>query len=208
MATNNYLFFDGSALISQIRTLQENRGEFKNTRLDPLILVRLFVYTAPLNPLIGGSSNYKRAVFYFAEGDPLVDKYIAIPDRTIPSIVRDVEFKYCGRKLPHSTEYDEWLATVPPKFRDRCQKSEKGVDISICCDALGLAALKNLDRLALLTNDSDFIPLCEKLKAFGANISLLKLSSAGDVNKQLVEVCDSYQYFENDNTLGQLFGIA
>jgi len=54
---------------------------------------------------------------------------------------------------PVSPECAQWLETVPSEFRDRCTKSEKGVDIEICCDALKLAALGKLDRLALLTND-------------------------------------------------------
>jgi uncharacterized LabA/DUF88 family protein len=44
----------------------------------------------------------------------------------------------------------------------------------------------------LLTNDSDYIPLCEKLKALGANVSLIQLSNARAVNKELVNACDSY----------------
>jgi len=50
---------------------------------------------------------------------------------------------------------------------EQCQQSEKGVDIEICCDALHLAAAKLMDRLLLLTNDSDFVPLRGILKQLG-----------------------------------------
>jgi uncharacterized LabA/DUF88 family protein len=201
--SNNYVFFDGSALIAEIRALQDDQPQFKTKRLLPLNCVEKFRGVAPLNQLLGGT--YRRAVFYFADGDPQVERYVAIPDRTQSGMIRDVEFKYCGKKLARSKEYDEWLASVPPKFLDRCQKSEKGVDISICCDALGLAALGKLDRLALLTNDSDFIPLCEKLKSFGCNVSLIQLSAVRAVNTDLVNACDSYQFLSAAH-LAEVFG--
>jgi uncharacterized LabA/DUF88 family protein len=200
--SNNYFFFDGSALIAGIRALQDDKPQFKNRKLRPLHLVSHFCGADPLNNLIGGT--YRRAVFYFADGDPQVERYVEIPDRTTPGVIRDVEFKFCGKKLTRSAKYDEWLAKVPTEFLDRCQKSEKGVDISICCDALGLAALGKLDRLALLTNDSDFIPFCEKLKSFGSNISLIQLSGVRAVNTDLVTACDSYQYLF-DKQLAEVF---
>jgi uncharacterized LabA/DUF88 family protein len=51
----------------------------------------------------------------------------------------------------------------------------------------------NMDRLVLYTNDSDFIPLCEKLKEFGSNVSLIRLSSDRQVNRDLAAACDTYQ---------------
>jgi hypothetical protein len=136
--------------------------------------------------------GYRRATFYFARQDMQVEQYLTLPDFTKPRVTRDIEIRYCGAKLPNSTEYDDWLRSVPDKFLDRCQKSEKGVDIEICCDALQLAATGQLDRLFLLSNDSDFLPLCRKLKELGANASLLRLSDARPVNKELAYACDSY----------------
>jgi uncharacterized LabA/DUF88 family protein len=104
-------------------------------------------------------SGYKRAVFFFPFGDRQIEEYLDVPDATTPGLVRDVSFKYCGEKLARSSEYDAWLETVPEQFRDRCQRSEKGVDVQICCDASQLAAMGHISRLFLSTNDSDFIPL-------------------------------------------------
>jgi uncharacterized LabA/DUF88 family protein len=109
-------------------------------------------------------------------------------------------------KLSRSTKFDEFLKKVPDEFLDRFQKSEKGVDIEICCDALQLAATGRLDRLFLLTNDSDFLPLCRKLKELGANVSLLRLSDSRPVNNELAQACDSYDVFLESMLLGA-FGL-
>jgi NYN domain len=148
----------------------------------------------PTAPLLRQFSrpSYRRAVFYFATDDPQVPEFIKIPDLQTPGIVRDVSFRECGERLRMPAGYDEWYAQQPEKFRQFCSKREKGVDIAICCDALQLAALRNLDRLKLLTNDSDFVPLCEMLKAFGSNITLIQLSSYRPVNQNLVKACDSF----------------
>jgi len=199
---NHYFFFDGSALIAEIRALQESQGQFKGRRLRPLPLVNIFRGSGPLSQLIGQS--YRRAVFYFANNDPQVDKYIVIPDMRESGLVQDISFKWCGERLEVPAGYDEWYAKQEPKFQQFCYKREKGVDVEICCDALQLAALRNLDRLVLLTNDSDFVPLCQKLKAFGSNVSLIHLSSSRSVNEALVKACDSYQVFPESH-LDQVF---
>src|SRR5208337_2535384 len=166
------------------------RAELKERRLRPLSLVDNFVRYGLLNMLIG--STYRRAVFYFATGDPQVERYIEIPDMEKPDFVRDISFKYCGERLRAPAGFDDWYAKQPAEFQQFCYKREKGVDIEICCDALQLAGLRNLDRLILLTNDSDFIPLCEKLKAFGTNVSLIRLPQPRPVNQDLVRACDSF----------------
>jgi uncharacterized LabA/DUF88 family protein len=51
---------------------------------------------------------------------------------------------------------------------------------------------KLMDRSLLLTNDSDFVPLCRMLKQLGANVSLIRLSEARPVNEELVGACDTY----------------
>ena len=87
---------------------------------------------------------------------------------------------------------------MPPQWKDRCVKSEKGVDIEICCDALRLASSGKMERLFLLTNDRDFIPLCKTLKDFGVNISLLYLSEFSNPNKLLTDECDSCDLFKSE----------
>ena len=81
---------------------------------------------------------------------------------------------------------------MPSKFQDRFAKSEKGIDIEMCCDALKLASASRVDRLFLLTNDGDFIPFCRTLKEFGANISIIHLSDVIAPNGDLLREVDSY----------------
>jgi uncharacterized LabA/DUF88 family protein len=204
MTGNNYLFFDGSSLIFQIRHLQNARGVFKGHKLDTNSLVRIFATNPWMRDVMG--EGYRRAVFYFAKEDKQVEQYLTLPDFTTANTVRDIEIRPCGGKLPRSTKFDEFLKKVPDEFLDRFQKSEKGVDIEICCDALQLAATGRLDRLFLLTNDSDFLPLCRKLKELGANVSLLRLSDSRPVNKELAQACDSYDVFP-ENMLLAAFGL-
>jgi NYN domain len=202
---NVYFFFDGSSLISQIRQLQAVDSRFSGHKLKPLNLAAYCDRLDVINDGLG--TRYKRVVFYFADGDPHVEKFLELPDFGTPGLINDVEFKYCGRKLARSASYDTFLQTVPAEFLDKCQKSEKGVHIEICCDALHLAASGRLDRLILSTNDSDFVPLCRKLKVLGANVSLLRLSEARSVNRELVEACDTYDVIEEPHLLA-CFGVS
>jgi uncharacterized LabA/DUF88 family protein len=201
---NIYMFFDGSSLVAQIRQLQANDGRFKGRRLRPLDLVSYFDDAVITD---GRGTVYMRAVFYFAKGDTQIGEFIDLPNRSAPGLVRDVEFRFCGRKIPNSAGYEKWLETVPDEYRERCQRSEKGVDIEICCDALHLAAAKLMDRLLLLTNDSDFVPLCRMLKQLGANVSLIRLSEARPVNEELAEACDSYDVMDERHLLSA-FGLS
>ena len=202
---NVYIFFDGSSLISQIRQLQDSDSRFSGHKLKPL---HLAAYCNRLDVIEDGlGTRYRRVVFYFAEGDPQVEKFVDLPDFGTPGLRNDVEFKYCGRKLARSANYDKFLQTVPSEFLDKCQKSEKGVDIEICCDALHLAASGRLDRLILSTNDSDFVPLCRKLKVLGVNVSLLRLSEARPVNRELAEACDTYDVIHEPRLLAS-FGVS
>ena len=214
----NYLFFDGSSLVAQIRNLWRTNPQFNSRKLKPLGLVEFLVSGTGSSSLIDfterrGTSEffrkglpYKRAVFYFASGDNQIETYVEMPAVTTPGLVRDVSFKYCGKKLPRSTEFDEWVAQVPDKFLERMSRSEKGVDIQICCDALQLAAAGHIDRLFLLTNDYDFVPLCERLKDVGANISLMRLPGR-PVNSDLAAACDGY-YEVPEKSLDLFFAPA
>jgi len=165
-----YIFIDGSALTAQIRQLSREDASFKDRRLSPSLLVSHFMRS--LQDLHGGS--YKRVTFYFPIGDETaVEEYIVMPDHKKPGEVRDIHFKFCGQKLKKSAEFRTFVETqVPAKFQNQFSKSEKGIDIEICCDAFKLAAAARLERLFLLTNDDDFIPFCRMVKEFGANISI------------------------------------
>lgn len=190
----NYYFIDGSALLAQVRTLWKKEDAFNWRRLDPLKFINYLRFSFPEL----GSAAYKRAEFYFPIGEQNLKTYLLMPKSTTPGLVRDVHFKYCGEKLDRSAAYETWLETVPPQWKDRCVKSEKGVDIEICCDALRLASLGKMDRLFLFTNDRDFIPLCKTLKDFGVNISLIHLSKFTNPNKLLIDECDSYDLLRPD----------
>lgn len=198
---NNYFFVDGSALLSQVKSLQKTKRRFFGGKLDILKFVRHFMFFSSKD-LHGG--EYKRAAFYFPEGERDIKDFLVIPDFKKPGLVRDVHFKYCGKKIKSSLEYQKFLETVPKKFRYRCMKSEKGIDIEICCDALKLAANGKLERLFFLTNDSDFLPLFKTLKDFGVNISLVHLSNATRPNDDLLREADSYDVASED-ALASLF---
>lgn len=199
---SNYFFIDGPALISQVRELQKENKKYRGHKLNPLELVLHFSINLPEL----GSQEYKRAVFYFAKDDPQVKEFLSMTDRKKPGLVKDIHFKYCGKKLPRSKAYDVFLSKVPQIYRDSFTKSEKGVDTEICCDALQLSATGKMERLFLLTNDSDFVPLCKRLKDFGTNISLIRLSNATKVNKELVDECDTYDIVK-DTSLPLIFNL-
>ncbi len=186
----NYFFVDGSALTVQIRRLQRAIPSFGGRKLCPKKLANYFMWK--LGDLHG--NTYKRFTFYFPTGDEAnVSAYLEIPNFKNPGEVRDLHFKFCGSKLKKSSEFDKFVEeNVPEKFLDRFQKSEKGIDIEMCCDALKLASMGRIDRLFLLSNDGDFIPLCRTLKEFGANISLVHLSDVIAPNLDLLREADSY----------------
>lgn len=199
---DNYFLIDGSALLSQIRQLQRAHQTFRERKLCPKSFVAYFMKT--LEVLHGGS--YKRAIFYFPNGDEgNVANYLVMPDRGRPAEVRDLYFKFCGQKLKKSKEFNDFVETsVPPKFQDRFNKSEKGIDIEICCDAFKLATAARVDRIFLLTNDDDFVPFCRTIKEFGANISLIHLSEIVTRNRSLLDEVDSYDVISME-ALEELF---
>jgi len=186
----NYFFVDGSALTAQIRQLRRAEASFNARRLCPRLFVAYFVNA--LSDLVGGS--YKRITFYFPRGDEAaVENYLHMPDHKRPSEIRDLNFKFCGYKLKKSAEFEDFVETqVPARFHDRFAKSEKGIDIEMCCDALKLASASRMERLLLLSNDGDFIPFCRTLKEFGANISLIHLTDVVPPNGDLLREVDSY----------------
>lgn len=186
----NYFFIDGSALTAQIRTLRRHDRSFENRRLVPGGLIDLF--SSRLMDL--DAHEYKRAIFYFPEGDEVaIEEYLVVPEYNKPGLVRDIHFKFCGQKLKGSAEFTAFVeSSVPTKFRDRFTKSEKGVDIEICCDALKLASASRVERLFLFTNDDDFLPLCRTLKEFGANVSIIHLTDVVAPNLSLLKQTDSY----------------
>jgi uncharacterized LabA/DUF88 family protein len=187
---DNYFFIDGSALSAQIRQLRREDASLIERKLCPIRFVHYFMES--LTELHEGS--YKRATYYFPVGDEAaVDDHLAMPDRKLPGHVRDINFKFCGQKLKKSLEFTKFVEeTVPAKFHSRFSKSEKGIDIEICCDAFKLASFSRLDRLFLMTNDDDFIPFCRVIKEFGANVSIIHLSPTIIPNVSLLKEADSY----------------
>lgn len=187
--TENYFFIDGSALIAQVREVQKTEKSFRGRKLDPIKLIEYFQEAL----FILGSEAYKRAVFYFPKGETTLSEYLVMPNIKKPGLIRDLSFKYCGEKLKGSAAFSKFvLEKVPSKWRGRFTKSEKGVDLEICCDALKLASMGKIERLFLLTNDDDFVPLCKAIKEFGANISLIQLSDIIAPNESLLAETDSY----------------
>jgi uncharacterized LabA/DUF88 family protein len=186
---NNYFFIDGSALIAQIRCVQKCKKYFKARKLDPGEFIKYFSQTL----VMLDSSEYKRAVFYFPKGDKIMNDYLEMPNIKKPGLVRDMHFKYCGEKIKGSESFNNFVfKTVPNRWKSRFTKSEKGVDTEICCDVLKLAGFGKLDRLFILTNDDDFIPLFKSVKELGANVSLIHLSDVIIPNDSLLKEADSY----------------
>lgn len=185
-----YFFIDGSALTAQIRQLRRSDPEFRGRKLCPRRFINHLISALP--ELHGG--EYKRITFYFPKGDETaIEDYLAMPDHRRPGEVRDLHFKFCGHKLKKSTEFEKFVEeNVPAKFQDRFAKSEKGIDIEMCCDGLKLASAGRIERLFLFSNDGDFIPFCRTLKELGANISIIHLSGTVAANGDLLQEADSY----------------
>jgi hypothetical protein len=198
----NYFFIDGSALTAQIRTLRRADTNYNGRKLCPRRFIAYFIGALP--DLHGAS--YKRITFYFPKGDEAaIEDFLLMPNHKRPSEIRDMSFKFCGHKLKKSAEFDLFVEkTVPQKFHERFAKSEKGIDIEICCDALKLASASRIDRLFLLSNDGDFIPMCRTLKEFGSNISIIHLSDVVLPNGELLREADSYDVVRAD-ALAQMF---
>jgi uncharacterized LabA/DUF88 family protein len=198
----NYFFIDGSALTAQIRVVQRLDKSYKDRRLCPKRFIAY--YADALHNLVGG--EYKRATFYFPIGDEqTAEEYLEMPDHKKPGEIRDIHFKFCGQKLKKSGEFLEFVETqVPDKWKDRFSKSEKGIDIEMCCDAFRLASAGRIDRLFLLSNDDDFIPFCRTIKEFGANISIVHLSDLIPPNQSLLRAADTYDVVQKQH-LQQLF---
>jgi uncharacterized LabA/DUF88 family protein len=191
----NYFYIDGSALTAQTRQLWRAEPSLRGRKLCPRRFIDYLIDALPdLH-----SNEYKRITFYFPRGDEAaIEDFLALPDHKRPGEVRDLHFKFCGYKLKKSAEFDKFVEEhVPPKFHDRFAKSEKGIDIEICCDALKLASASRVDRLFLFSNDGDFIPFCRALKEFGANISIIHLSPIVNPNGDLLREADSYDVVPN-----------
>jgi uncharacterized LabA/DUF88 family protein len=188
--TANYFFIDGSALTAQIRHLRRTDASFAGRQLCP----KLFIGHLMRSLIELHGNYYKRITFYFPIGDEAaIEDYLMMPDHNKPGEIRDLHFKFCGQKLKRTKEFVEFVETqVPKQFRDRFSKSEKGIDIEICCDAFKLASTSRLDRLFLLTNDDDFIPFCRTIKEYGANVSIIHLSDTVNRNISLLRAADSY----------------
>lgn len=188
--SGNYFFIDGSALTAQVRQLWREDESLKGRKLCPRHLADYFMEALP--DLHGGA--YKRMTFYFPVGDDAsVAEHLISLDHRNPGEVKDLNFKYCGQKLKKSADFTAYVESeLPPKFRDRFSKSEKGIDIEICCDAFRLAAASRIERLFLFTNDDDFVPFCRMIKEYGANISIIHLSGTVNANVSLLREADSY----------------
>jgi len=182
---DNYFFVDGSALIADITFLQKKRSGFRQKKLTVVDFAHYF--TLESHRFTGG--GYRRFVLYFVNNEDRIRASFWLPHFGNPDEVDDIQIKYCGKRVPGGKAVDDWIQkkTPPKSVRDRLHRTEKAVDTQICCDALQLSVKGRLDRLFLYTNDYDFLPLCNALKAAGSNISLFRLFKE-NTNKDLVRV--------------------
>lgn len=201
---NNYFFIDGSALLSDVKKYKDSHLDLKDKKFDPVIFSDSFFGFSKFEQLHEGS--YRRTVFYFVKDDERTNELIKIPDFAKAGVVRDLEIRHCGKKIPTYEKAKEWLEEreAPGYVMDSLYKSEKAVDTQICCDALVLLSLDKLDRLFLYSNDYDFIPLCLAIKTMGANINIVKLTDLR-VNKCLIQECDGLCSF-TDHEIYRFFG--
>jgi len=194
---NNYLFIDGSALLSDIKKYKSNHPELTDKKFSPMIFSTTFFGSKKFATFHENSS--RRTVFYFVKNDKRIKELVKIPQYTKSGEINDLEIKYCGKRIPIFEKAKEWLENkkAPAYVTDSLYKSEKAVDTQICCDALVFLSLDKLDRLFLYSNDYDFIPLFKTIKTMGENISLVKLTDM-KVNKDLATECDSFCSFTDD----------
>lgn len=195
----NYFFVDGSSLLSDVAKIKK-RQDFYSKKLDLPLFVESFLIIVRGRL---GIDSYKRFVFYFVKNETRIKKDLILPQFDEPNRMSDVHIKYCGKKVKGGNYVDRWIAKNKPPKRvlERLHKSEKAVDTQICCDALQLAALGQLERLFLYANDYDFIPLCKIIKTMGTNISLFRLE-AKNVNKDLANECDSLSDISRNELIG------
>ena len=186
---NNYFFVDGSALLGDISRTKRELGLPPDSRLDLMTFVRHF---SGMQYMQYHQGAYRRFVFYFVQDDERLRGNLIVPDFTLPDLVSDLRFEYCGKRITEFERARIWLEqnNAPEHVRECIYRSEKAVDTQICCDALQLAGTGKLDRLFLYTNDYDFIPLFRALRNLGANINLFRLRAAG-VNAALAKECDA-----------------
>ena len=197
-----YYFVDGSSLIADIKSLRRSNKKLKNKKLSVIEFVNYFI-GPKFNSLMG--DGYKRFTIYFVSNDDRVGQFFALPNFHNPGEIEDIHIKYCGKRVRGSKSAYKWIErnNAPKSVLEILNKSEKAVDTQICCDALSLSCHNKLDRLFLYTNDYDYVPLCEALKANGTNISLFRLFKKS-VNKSLVENCDSFSIV-NTSAIESLF---
>lgn len=191
---HTYYFVDGSSLIADLGKLRRKKPSLGGKRLSIVKFCDYFVGER-FHHLSGAS--YKRFVVYFVKGESRAKKLFHLPDSSRPGDSEDLQIAYCGKRIQGSKSVDTWLSehNPPQSVLDRLHRSEKAVDTQICCDALQLACYDRLDRLFLYSNDYDYSPLCNALKANGVNVSLFRLLKDG-VNKDLVSGCDSFSVVE------------
>jgi uncharacterized LabA/DUF88 family protein len=120
--------------------------------------------------------------------------------------VVDLRVEYCRKRIAEFERARAWLDEnhAPECVRDCPYRSEKAVDIQICCEELQLAAMGRLDRLFLYTNDFDFVPLCRTLRQLGCNINLFRLKAPA-VNADLAKECDAFHEMDDARPRGMLY---
>ena len=195
MSNRNFFFIDWSSLLWDISTYNKSVKSISTLKLNIEKFIRYFISWefAPLH-----SYSYVRFSFYFVKNDERVKELLKLPINKDPHML-DYEIKCCGKRLAKSKKVDDWIVEKsPPNYvMERLNKSEKWVDIQICCDILQLVAIWKVDRVFLYTNDSDFVPLCNTIKSFWCNVSLFRLTKL-KVNKDLLAVSDSFSIVKSE----------
>lgn len=98
------------------------------------------------------------------EASRLAGKEISFPIRSFYRGVKDGEMTDRARRFSNHLETCGWNVTLRASKRyEDGHHEDKGVDLEIALDAYRLVVLGHIDALAIVTHDSDFAALFERL---------------------------------------------
>ena len=147
------------------------------------------------------TGGHVSTTFYFLKGDARLSSHLVIPDSSELGARNHWEVRECGK--PTDSIPPEQLLKLDEQWRDRFKRGEKGLDMSLACDALMLAATERATELIFLVNDSDYVPLFDALRRLGGNVYLAGLQKGLQTTKELCDLSDRYQTL--DHVLDELF---
>jgi len=145
-----------------------------------------------------------RIIYYFKKEDKRLKDMLIIPKSEHPGEKDHWQIEECAQSIKSIP--DRYLQKLPEKYRDQYQRSEKGLDIKLACDALILVSNDRASNIVFLVNDRDYIPLFKAIQCLGGNVYLTALDSKQKIQKNLAKLSD--KYLTLDDELESIFGIT